>query len=295
MGHGDDARTVLVEKERRQRAARRARAAKGNLPCSLAARLMGRVSHWATVGYGRQPLRPFRRLFGLWLRRAGSLLGRGIATARHPWLMNAECRVEGAGAGAPGAPGSFAWTARGRPLSRHSADGSTIHHSSRSSIRAETLLPVVNLEQRAHWLARPGAGRGAGVVDAGVSLGAHAGRVGAGAAGDRGVLGAGEVGIDAVPGRQSSHRRMTAACLRAPLPASGWICYAKRCAPVRGAGTAGGWNDEIGSAGGADGAPWSLQPARGRRRHRRRRCSPPPRRRARRGAAEVAGALMPAR
>lgn len=64
MGHDEDAREVLIEKERLQRTARRARTS------NLLWRRLLSVKDWilgVTVGYGRQPLRSFGWLFMFWL------------------------------------------------------------------------------------------------------------------------------------------------------------------------------------------------------------------------------------
>ena len=63
MGHDEDARTVLVEKERLQRAARRARASSPVWRMLLHAKdgLLG-----VTLGYGRQPLLSFAWLLLFW-------------------------------------------------------------------------------------------------------------------------------------------------------------------------------------------------------------------------------------
>ncbi len=63
MGHAEDARAVLVEKERLQRRARRKRAGNGVLRATLAAKdgLLG-----VTLGYGRQPLLAFLWLALVW-------------------------------------------------------------------------------------------------------------------------------------------------------------------------------------------------------------------------------------
>jgi hypothetical protein len=63
MGHGEDARRVLVEKERLQRRARRARTSNRLIRGLLAAKdwLLG-----VTLGYGRHPLLAFLWLAGVW-------------------------------------------------------------------------------------------------------------------------------------------------------------------------------------------------------------------------------------
>jgi hypothetical protein len=63
MGHDDDSRTVLIEKERLQRNARRQRTSNSIWRGALA------VKDWilgVTVGYGRAPLRAFGWLFSFW-------------------------------------------------------------------------------------------------------------------------------------------------------------------------------------------------------------------------------------
>jgi hypothetical protein len=63
MGHDDDARTVLVEKERLQRAARRARTK--DLPWHLLLHVKDRLLG-VTLGYGRKPLLSFAWLLLFW-------------------------------------------------------------------------------------------------------------------------------------------------------------------------------------------------------------------------------------
>jgi hypothetical protein len=68
MGHEEDARRVLMEKERLQRAARRARTRRPLWRFALAAKdaVLG-----VTLGYGRQPLLAFVWLFLFWLVGVG--------------------------------------------------------------------------------------------------------------------------------------------------------------------------------------------------------------------------------
>lgn len=68
MGHDEDARAVLIEKERLQRAARRARASSPlwRALLSVKDRLLG-----VSLGYGRQPLLVFAWLFLFWALGAG--------------------------------------------------------------------------------------------------------------------------------------------------------------------------------------------------------------------------------
>jgi len=64
MGHDEDSRTILIEKERLQRQARRQRTTNALWRNMLA------LKDWilgVTVGYGRQPLRSFGWLFVFWL------------------------------------------------------------------------------------------------------------------------------------------------------------------------------------------------------------------------------------
>jgi hypothetical protein len=151
MGHGDDARKVLIEKERRQRAARRTRA---KPPLRWLLRLRDELLG-VTVGYGRQPIRAFGWLLGLWLLGAGLFWGAyrdgamvpasAAAVASKGWAgcLRAGSTVPG------GVPGCFLATPDGRYYPRFQP----------LAYSAETLLPVVDLDQRAHWTPDPGASR----------------------------------------------------------------------------------------------------------------------------------------
>lgn len=70
MGHKEEARTVLYEKERLQRRARRARA---KWPSTRAGLAIMDTLLWFTVGYGLQPLMAFVWLLLFWLAGAGLL------------------------------------------------------------------------------------------------------------------------------------------------------------------------------------------------------------------------------
>lgn len=98
MGHGEDARAVLIAKERLQRRARRARASNPLWRAVLT------VKDWVlavTVVYGRQPLLAFAWLAGFWLlgvlvfglaERAGAMKPNSSVVLRSPeWTM---CNLE---------------------------------------------------------------------------------------------------------------------------------------------------------------------------------------------------------
>jgi hypothetical protein len=70
MGHQEEARTILYEKERLQRRARRDRA---RSPLTRAARAAEDTLLWLTIGYGLQPLLAFVWLAVFWLIGVGLL------------------------------------------------------------------------------------------------------------------------------------------------------------------------------------------------------------------------------
>ena len=140
-GHGEDARAVLIEKERRQRAARRAREGfAGKIWFGFWDRLLG-----VTVRYGRQPLWAFYWLLCFWLVGVGVF---GVAEARGALKPNKEvvlrsdewvgCAAEGEEAQAE----CYLLTDRGASYPRFN----------RWIYSADTLLPIVSLEMQEYWI-----------------------------------------------------------------------------------------------------------------------------------------------
>jgi hypothetical protein len=172
MGHGEDARRVLIEKERLQRAARRARARFPLVRGFLAAKdwFLG-----VTIRYGRQPLLAFVWLSLIWL------LGIGIFS-----------RADHLGAMKPNSPvvlRSLEWTACRLPQSESvtlEGSGQVVQGRARpdqtqlacfrSQFEAlsypefnawmyslDTLFPVLEIGQRNYWRPDP-AGPGGGLT-----------------------------------------------------------------------------------------------------------------------------------
>lgn len=164
MGHDEDARTVLVEKERLQRAARRARTDSEVLRGLLAAKdwLLG-----ITLGYGRQPLLAF-----VWLALFWAI---GVAVFAH---------ADSVGAMKPNSPvilRSAEWTGCRLPVGRQveipgttqpvvgrAAPGQTQLACYRDQFEAlsypefnawmyslDTLFPVLEIGQRGYWRPDP--------------------------------------------------------------------------------------------------------------------------------------------
>ena len=176
MGHPEDARAVLIEKERRQRRARRLRMRDGPL------------RHWrratdgllgAVVGYGYRPTRAFVYAAVLWLVGAGVFLDawrEGGFMPNSAFLLRAPEWVRcGAASGepmelaAPGADGA-ALTARGlRGDGQSQLDcwlTETAESRSLSAFHAlvysaDALLPVVEFGQEATWTPDPDTPAGA--------------------------------------------------------------------------------------------------------------------------------------
>jgi hypothetical protein len=164
MGHDEDARTVLIEKERLQRAARRARTTNLAWRAVLAAkdRLLG-----VTLGYGRQPLLAFLWLFMFWLIGAGVFSHANSSGAMKPnspvILRSPEwtgCRLEkGRRIELPGAT---------QPLVGRRETGQSQLECFRSQFEVlsypefnpwfyslDTLFPVLEIGQRDFWRPDP--------------------------------------------------------------------------------------------------------------------------------------------
>jgi hypothetical protein len=148
MGHADDARRLLIEKERRQRAARRAR---------LRKELLFEDAYWhgywdrvlgATVRYGRQPLLAFVWLFGFWLLGAAVFaiaFAQGAMKPNNAFILRS---VEWAGCAGPAA------APHGSQLAcfRAQAEARSYPAFNPYIYSIDTLLPVVDLEVQEHWL-----------------------------------------------------------------------------------------------------------------------------------------------
>ncbi|MEM6440681.1 MAG: hypothetical protein AAF763_13410 [Pseudomonadota bacterium] len=146
MGHTSDARAVLIEKERLQRADRRKRMH----PARRAVRwtfdnLMG-----ATTLYGRQPLLAFAWLFGFWL------LGFGLFNdadrfdalkSNNAFVLRADEWTECAADGLRRAD-----HASQRECFEAQPEGSSYPHFNALIYSADTLLPVVDLEMQGFWI-----------------------------------------------------------------------------------------------------------------------------------------------
>lgn len=158
MGHDDDARTVLVEKERLQRKARRARTPEGPLRILLHLKdgLLG-----LTLGYGRKPLLSFAWLLLFWglgvlvfafaQAQAAIKPNSPFVLRSNEWLM---CGV---------AAGEERMLATGPASGRAAAGQSQLHcflsppeASSYPAFNAwmyslDTLFPVLEIGQKEYW------------------------------------------------------------------------------------------------------------------------------------------------
>ncbi len=150
MGHDSEARAVLVEKERRQRAARRARLraqGEGTRAAVFAAwdRLMG-----MTTRYGREPLWAFAWLIGFWLlgivafeaARQGDMLkpNDSIVLRAAEWT---EC-VPGAARNAGGHSQLACFLAQ--------PEGASFPVFNAPVYSADALMPIVDLGMQSNWV-----------------------------------------------------------------------------------------------------------------------------------------------
>jgi hypothetical protein len=150
MGHNADARAILIEKERLQRAARRNRLrANGQTPI---ANLIG-LGDWLlgiTTRYGRQPLLAFVWLLGFW--GFGSVIfdqaaQRGEIKPNLPQMQVHPAWVQCAHDG----------TRRGDHLSQPACfiaqpEGQSYPRFNALVYSADTLFPVVTLEVQSYWI-----------------------------------------------------------------------------------------------------------------------------------------------
>lgn len=155
MGHTDDARAVLIDKEKRQRAARRARAARWKRPLLwVSDMLMG-----ATTRYGRRPMLAFLWLFGFWLLGAALFQAAASQNAIKPnnpfvlrsaeWAACAPDYIDPTRGDAP-------WRGSGHTsqlecfLAQPEADA--YPKFSAAIYSADTLLPIVAMEMQEFWI-----------------------------------------------------------------------------------------------------------------------------------------------
>jgi hypothetical protein len=154
MGHGEDARDILIEKDRRQRAVRLART-----PLEIRGwlRLRDRVL-WHTVRYGRQPLRAAVWLGVFWAigtviffsaSNAGAIKpNKEVVLHNSEWV---ECREGG--------------DKRGEYISQlacffEQPQSASFPEFNALIYSADTLLPVVSLEMQNYWIPDESSSRG---------------------------------------------------------------------------------------------------------------------------------------
>ena len=174
MGHEADARAVLIEKEKRQRKARRDRLrGRGD---RLRA---GWFAAWdwfmgATTRYGREPLWALAWLAGVWLYGAAVFHDAHRADALKPNLPQIQRAQEWVLCGE--AVGEAVLTARSAdPLAGRRAPGESriacFHRQPEGQAHPrfdaavyslDTLLPVVSLEMQSYWIPDDGTGFGKG-------------------------------------------------------------------------------------------------------------------------------------
>ena len=154
MGHTEDARQVLIAKERRQRAARRARRrAEVTGTWTHAALPLHRLGDWllgALIAYGHRPLRAVWWLAALWIVGAvlfGIAFGNGTFKPNNAFILAkdewAQCEAKGDRRGDH--PSTLACY-RAQP----EAKGYPAFNAPLYSL--DTLLPVVDLEVQDYWV-----------------------------------------------------------------------------------------------------------------------------------------------
>jgi hypothetical protein len=159
MGHEDDARTVLIEKERLQRRARRERIAN---PVARAGYAVIDAILKVTVAYGRQPLLAFVWLF-FWLVGVMRPENRGAFRPTSPVVLR-----QADGRSAAYATEQRVLAATGQPASGRALPGQTQLDCFRAQWEAasfpvfspwmyslDNMLPVLDLEQKAVWSPDP--------------------------------------------------------------------------------------------------------------------------------------------
>lgn len=151
MGHGADARAILIEKERLQRLARRNRLRKaGHTPF---ANVMA-VSDWltgVTTRYGRQPLLAFAWLIAFWAFGAivfDQAAQRGEIKPNLPIIQRAAEWVECAEGGIRRSPEHTDQPA----CFLTQPEGATYPRFNALVYSADTLFPVVEMEMQSYWI-----------------------------------------------------------------------------------------------------------------------------------------------
>lgn len=164
MGHGEDARSVLIVKEKLQRRARRARARN---PFWRALLRLNDNFLAVTVAYGRQPLLAFLWLVMFWLvgvgvfgvaEAGGAFKPNNAVVLRSPeWTL---CGVPAAEQRPFGAP-PVAMSGRASPgqsqlaCYREQAEASSYPVFNPLFYSLDTLLPVLDLGQKSFWRPHP--------------------------------------------------------------------------------------------------------------------------------------------
>lgn len=139
MSHSDDAREILIEKERRLRAARRKRIFRTRPIFWVWDLMLGR-----TVGYGQTPLRAFSWLFLLWalgITFYQPFWDQGAFKPNNAFILRADEWVDCAG----NAPSQLA-------CYQESAKGRSLPAFNRWIYSLDVLFPLVQLEQQVHWI-----------------------------------------------------------------------------------------------------------------------------------------------
>ncbi|MBB4016393.1 hypothetical protein GGR16_001399 [Chelatococcus caeni] len=163
MGHGEDARAVLIVKERLQRKARRARARHPlwRLLLAVSDGVLG-----ATLAYGRQPLLAILWLFGFWLlgvavftlaERQGAVMPNSPVVLRAPdWTLCGFEEQERRPLIASGETHGLAAAGQTQlACFRDRWEASSYPAFSPWMYSLDTLLPVLDMGQRAFWRPNP--------------------------------------------------------------------------------------------------------------------------------------------
>lgn len=160
MGHREDARAILIEKEKRQRADRRKRLWDSYMREDYYGL---RLWDWVlavTVRYGHRPLLAFVWLFGFWLLGAGMFT---TAAQNHAIKPN-DVRIIRAAEWVACAPDYERDEALGQPAPRNKTGGSQLacfldqpEAASYPKFNAliysaDTLLPIVAMEMQSYWI-----------------------------------------------------------------------------------------------------------------------------------------------
>ncbi len=164
LGHEEDARTVLIEKERLQRRARRARAKN---PLWRAALKASDAILAVTVRYGRQPLLAFVWLIAFWLAGTAVFAGAQRHAAIKPnstvVLRSAEWTMCGVPATETRDLVSIRQSVNGRAAPGQSQlacflgqwEASSYPRFDAAIYSLEVLVPILELDQKAYWRPDP--------------------------------------------------------------------------------------------------------------------------------------------